>query len=80
MGGTIDEATYIDKLTKEVERLKDTIDMLRTNIGMQAMAIEVLDEMNAEMSSILIQNDMFTKQELDDMYEEIWKEISEGSE
>lgn len=80
MGETIDEDTYIDKLTKEVERLKDTIAMLRTHIGMLNMTIETLDEMNTELSNILIQNGMFTKQELDDMYEKIWNELSEGSE
>ena len=75
MGGTIDEDTYIDRLTKEVERLRDTINMLRTHIGMLNMTIEVLDEMNVEISSILMQNDMITKRELDDMYEKIQRDI-----
>lgn len=80
MGGTIDEDTYIAKLIEQVEQLRNIASAARYRAGVLSMQVEALDEMNQELSNILIQNNMFTEQELDDIYEEIWKELSEGSE
>lgn len=80
MGETIDEDTYIAKLTEQVEQLRNIASAARYRAAILSMQVEALDEMNQELSNILIRNNMFTEQELDDMYEEIWKELSEGSE
>lgn len=80
MEGTIDEDTYIAKLTEQVEQLRNIASAARYHAAILSMQVEALDEMNTELSNILIQNNMFTEQELDDMYEKIWKELSEGSE
>lgn len=80
MGGMIDEDTYIAKLTEQVEQLRNIASAARYRAGVLSMQVEALDEMNTELSNILIQNNMFTEQELDDMYEKIWNELSEGSE
>lgn len=76
----IDKDARIAELTEQIERFRNITGALRYRVGTLGMQVEALDEMNTELSNILIQNDMFTEQELDDMYEKIWNELSEGSE
>ena len=80
MGKEIDRDARIAELTEQVEQLRNMIGAIRYRAGILSLQVEAFDEMNTELSNILIQNDMFTEQELDDMYEKIWKELSEGSE
>ena len=80
MGKEIDKDARIAELTEQVEQLRNIVGALRYRDGILSMQVEAFDEMNTELSNILIQNDMFTEQELDDMYEKIWNELSEGSE
>lgn len=80
MGEAIDKDARIAELTEQVEKLRNIVGALRYRDGILSMQVEAFDEMNTELSNILIQNNMFTEQELDDMYEKIWNELSEGSE
>ena len=80
MEKTIDKDDRIAELTDQIEQFRNITGALRYRAGMLGMQVEALDEMNTELSKILISNGMFTEQELDDMYEKIWKELSEGSE
>lgn len=80
MEKTIDKDARIFEMAKQIEQLKDMIGMFRSHAGILNMQIQALDEMNVEMSKILVKNNLITEQELDDMYEEIWKDLSEGSE
>ena len=80
MEETIDKDTRIAQLIEEMEKLRNMISAIRYRAGILSLQVEAFDEMNTELSKILISNGMFTEQELDDMYEKIWNELSEGSE